>query len=62
LNSYLAAISQTRARKLKEVRIEALLAGFKDSWEKKDFKTIVTVGDTIPQNILLGDGQLRMLL
>jgi len=59
-NSYLAAISQPKAKKLKEVRVEALRAGFKNSWEQKDFKTIVTLGDMIPQNILLEDEQLLM--
>jgi hypothetical protein len=33
--------------------VEALRAGFKNSWEQKDFLTIVTLGDKIPQNILL---------
>jgi hypothetical protein len=36
------------------------LSGFKNSWEQKDFKTIVTLSDMIPQNILLEDEQLLM--
>ena len=59
-NGYVAAISQPKAKKLKEVRVEALQAGFKNCWEQKDFKTIVTTGDMIPQNILLEDEQLLM--
>lgn len=59
-NGYVNAISQPRAKKLKEVRVEALRAGFKNCWEQKDFKTIVTLGDMIPQNILLEDEQLLM--
>jgi hypothetical protein len=59
-NGYVTAISQPKAKKLKEVRVEALRAGFKNSWEQKDFKTIVTLGDMIPQNILLEDEQLLM--
>jgi hypothetical protein len=59
-NGYVIAISQPKAKKLKEVRVEALRAGFKNSWEQKDFKTIVTLGDMIPQNILLEDEQLLM--
>jgi len=47
-------------KKLKEVQIEDLRAGFKNSWEQKDFKSIVTLGDIIPQNILLEDEQLLM--
>lgn len=57
---YVAAISQPKAKKLKEVRVEALRAGFKNCWEQKDFKTIVSLGDMIPQNILLEDEQLLM--
>lgn len=59
-NGYVTAISQPRAKKLKEVRVEALRAGFKNCWEQKDFKSIVTLGDMIPQNILLEDEQLLM--
>ncbi len=58
--AYVTAISKPKAKKLKEVRVEALRAGFKNSWEQKDFKTIVTLGDMIPQNILLEDEQLLM--
>lgn len=57
---YVTAISQPKAKKLKEVRVEALRAGFKNCWEQKDFKTIVTLCDMIPQNILLEDEQLLM--
>jgi hypothetical protein len=59
-SAYVTAINQPKAKKLKEVRVEALRAGFKNSWEQKDFKTIVTLGDMIPQNILLEDEQLLM--
>lgn len=37
--------------KIKEARVEALRAGFKDCYVRKDFKTIVLVGDRIPQNL-----------
>ncbi|MCW3102302.1 MAG: hypothetical protein JWO09_742 [Bacteroidetes bacterium] len=57
---YVTAINQPKAKKLKEVRVEALRAGFKNCWEQKDFKTIVILGDMIPQNILLEDEQLLM--
>lgn len=59
-NGYLSAINQPKAKKLKEVRVEALRSGFKNCWERKDFKTIVMLGDMIPQNILLEDEQLLM--
>lgn len=59
-NGYLTIIKQPKAKKLKEVRVEALRAGFKNCWEQKDFNTVVTLGDMIPQNILLEDEQLLM--
>ena len=59
-NSYIAVISQPKAKKLKEVRVEALRAGFKSCWEQKNFKAIVALGDMIPQSILLEDEQLLM--
>jgi hypothetical protein len=58
--TYVIEISQPKAKKLKEVRVEALRAGFKNCWERKDFKTIVSLGDMIPQNLLLEDEQLLM--
>lgn len=59
-NGYMSIINQPKAKRLKEVRLEALRAGFKSCWEHKDFKSIVTLGDMIPQNILLEDEQLLM--
>lgn len=59
-NGYIALLNQPKAKKLKEVRVEALRAGFKNCWEQKDFATMVNVGDKIPQNILLEDEQLLM--
>jgi DNA modification methylase len=41
--------------KLKEVRVEALRAGYKQCYQDKDFKTIVTIGDRIPNNLLMED-------
>ena len=37
--------------KIKEARVEALRAGFKDCYVRKEFKTIVMLGDKIPQNL-----------
>jgi hypothetical protein len=59
-NSYIILINQPKAKKLNEVRVEAIKAGFKHCWEQKDFKTIVSLGAMIPQNILLEDEQLLM--
>lgn len=41
--------------KIKEARVEALRTGFKQCYIDKDFQTIVTVGDKIPQNLLTED-------
>lgn len=41
--------------KLKEVRVEALRVGFKQCYQDKDFKTIVSIGDRIPNNLLMED-------
>jgi len=59
-NRYISGLNTLKTKKLKEVRVEALRAGFKSCWEKKDFQTIVTMGDKIPQNLLLEDEQLLM--
>ncbi|KAA9332671.1 DNA methyltransferase [Adhaeribacter soli] len=59
-NEYIAIIKQPKAKKLKEVRVESLRTGFKNCWDNKDFKTILELGDMIPQNILLEDEKLLM--
>jgi hypothetical protein len=41
--------------KIKEARVEALRTGFKQCYIEKDFRTIVTVGDKISQNLLTED-------
>lgn len=47
---YVEAASKPKA-KIKEARVEALRTGFKQCYIDKDFKTIVLVGDKIPQNL-----------
>ena len=51
---YVEAASKPHAR-IKEVRVEAIRAGFKKCYMDKDFNTIVMVGDKIPQNLLMED-------
>ncbi|WP_430972018.1 DNA methyltransferase [Sunxiuqinia rutila] len=41
--------------KIKEVRVESLRAGFKQCYQDKDFRTIVQVGERIPNNLLMED-------
>ncbi len=51
-------VAQKPRGKIKEARVEALRAGFKQCYQDKDFATIVAVGDHIPQNLLTEDEQL----
>lgn len=59
-NSYVELANNPKAKRMKEVRVEALRAGFKQCWDTKDFPTIVKISDKIPQNLLLEDEQLLM--
>lgn len=52
---YCTQIESGKVKKLKDVRLEAVKAGFKDCYQKKDFKRIVTIGDKIPENLLTED-------
>lgn len=49
------AETQKSKTRIKEVRVEALREGFKQCYQDKDFKTIVTIGDRIPNNLLMED-------
>lgn len=51
---------QTSAGKLKKVRTEALRAGFKDAWQKKDYKTIVQMAKRVPEAVVQEDQALLM--
>lgn len=46
---------QGSKKKIKEIRVEAVRAGFKQCYQDKDFKTIIQVGDRIPDKILMED-------
>ncbi len=46
--------------KLKVFRTEAIRAGFKDLWQKKDYKTIVKVAEKLPESVLQEDTVLLM--
>ena len=52
---YVEQIESGKAKRLKDVRLEAVKAGFKDCYQKKDFKKIVLIGDKIPENLLTED-------
>jgi len=49
-------INGSSQTKIKEVRVEALKAGFKQCYQDKDFKPIMLIGDSIPNNLLVKDG------
>jgi DNA modification methylase len=46
--------------KLKVVRTEALRAGFKEAWQKKDYKTIVAMAKRVPEAVVQEDPALLM--
>jgi hypothetical protein len=47
-------------RRLKEFRLEALRAGFKAAWSKKDYATIIQVAQKIPDEALQEDEKLLL--
>ena len=53
--TYKTEAAKPKAKKIKEVRVEALRAGFKQCYQDKDFSLIVSVGDKIPNNLLMED-------
>jgi DNA modification methylase len=53
--TYKTEAAKPKAKKIKEVRVEALRAGFKQCYQDKDFASIVSVGDKIPNNLLMED-------
>lgn len=46
--------------KLKVVRTEALRAGFKEAWQKKDYATIVAMAKRVPEAVIQEDQALLM--
>jgi hypothetical protein len=46
--------------KLKIVRTEALRAGFKDCWQKKDYASIVAIAKRVPEALIQEDSALLM--
>lgn len=46
--------------KLRHFRTEAVRAGFKDCWSKRDYKTIVKIGERLPESVLQEDTTLLM--
>lgn len=57
-NIYVEAVNKPKAKPIKNARLEAVRAGFKECYKKKDFATIIKVGDKISPNMLQEDEQL----
>jgi DNA modification methylase len=51
---------QSRQKKLKVFRLEAVRAGFKKAWDNKDYDTIIAVAQMIPDDVLQEDPKLLM--
>lgn len=47
-------------RRLTVFRIEAVRAGFKKAWQERDYATIISVANKIPENVLQEDPKLIM--
>ncbi|HBM74805.1 MAG TPA: DNA methylase, partial [Clostridiaceae bacterium] len=46
--------------RLKIFRTEAIRAGFKKCWSEKDYKTIVSIGERLPEKVLQEDASILM--
>ena len=51
---------ESKARKLKIFRLEAVRAGFKRAWQEGDYQTIIAVAKKIPDKVLQEDPKLLM--
>ena len=51
---------ESKQKRLKVFRLEAVRAGFKKAWQERDYATIVAVARKIPENILQEDPKLLM--
>jgi len=51
---------ESKQKRLKVFRLEAIRAGFKKAWQERDYATIIAVARKIPENILQEDPKLLM--
>ena len=51
---------ESRQRRLKVFRLEAVRAGFRKAWQERDYKTIINVAKRIPETVLHEDPKLLM--
>jgi len=51
---------QATTKKIKEFRIEAIRAGFKQAWTDKDYRTIADVANKLPDSVIQEDEKLLL--
>lgn len=51
---------QFKGRKMKQFRLEAVRAGFKKAWQERDYQTIISIAEKIPEKVLQEDQKLLM--
>jgi len=51
---------QSKQKRLKVFRLEAVRAGFKKAWQERDYATIIAVARKIPEHVLQEDPKLLM--
>ena len=51
---------ESKQKRLKVFRLEAVRVGFKKAWQERDYATIIAVAGKIPENILQEDPKLLM--
>jgi DNA modification methylase len=51
---------ESKQKRLKVFRLEAVRAGFKKAWQERDYATIIAVARKIPENVLQEDSKLLM--
>lgn len=54
-NMYLEQAQKPKAKRMKDTRLEVLRYGFKECYKRKDYKSIVLVGDHIQESLLQED-------
>ena len=50
----------SKQKKLKVFRVEAIRAGFRSSWQQNDYAAILAVAEKLPEDVLQEDPMLLM--
>ena len=51
---------ESREKRLKVFRLEAVRAGFRRAWQERDYATIISIAKRVPENVLQEDPKLLM--